>query len=611
MILLVCIVGIIFAPIPFPSLQYLSYQLSLYHSTSIPYAIQNFMGRSEEVQNISSIIRLRQDIKHVMLIGPPGFGKSTLAIHVAHECMKYGFTVYYVDMDEVQTVSGVSQQILKSAEILTETPGPDRVERWARDLSYPVILILDNCDSVMHSNKHAFQRFISSIIYMSDKLTLITTSREAISFLNSERHHLHVVNELSHHDASRLLHSFGDFLTDEEANTIANLTGCSPLALQVIGSIFKGVAPPTANDIISQLHTNPIRTLSPDQLDNQVNASIYLSYKYLDGKLKIVGQYLAYFTGSFDERVACDILRRINSSWQCQNVNYLSLMSERSLLNFNGRSRWYQFHVLIKEFFRNIQNSESDIKINFFFHFMRYYAQFLNTLAERLKIDFYQVLQMLEAEKHNVRLFLDTISDDYIRNTSLLIDISFAIILQRNSLKRHFTPSELLKPACVLLKHIEQFKYELTRKIPNITYFQLYVQLVLNSESLLNTSEQLAFLESKRERIESMGLMLNDTVSAATYSHYISRLADHYYERGNHSAVMLCHARLLERTMILQGCISSSCQYSSIALNYHSVGDFEKANKFFEAALKHEKLNPVFKGSYIWPSLFLLLKKWL
>ena len=599
MILLVCIIGIIFAPIPFPSLQYLSYQLSLYHSTSIPYGIQNFMGRSEEVQNISNIIRFRQDIKHVMLTGAPGFGKSTLAIHVAHECMKYGFTVYYVDMDEVRTVSGVSRQILKCAEILTETPGPDRVERWARDLPNKVILILDNCDSVMHVSKHAFQRFISSTLNMSEKLKLITTSRETISNLNSGRHYSHVVNEISHHDASMILHSFGDFLTDEEANIIANLTGCSPLALQVIGSIFKGVAPPTASEIITQLNTNPIRTLSPDQLDNQVNASIYLSYTYLDEKLKIVGQYLAYFPGSFDERVACDILSWINSSWQCQNVKYLPLLSERSLLKFNGRSRRYQFHILIKEFFRNIQNSESDNSITFFFYFMRYYTQLLNTLA-KMNLIFYQALQILEAEKHNFRLFLHTISDPgYIRNTSLLIDFSAAITQtsQRNVLKYHFTRSELLKPAYVLLKHTEQLKYEITRKISNATYFQLYVQLVLSSEDLLNsTSEQLAFLEYKRERIESMGLMLNDTVSAATYSHYISRLADHYYERGNHSAVMLCHARLQERTRILQGCIPSSCLYSNIALNYRRGGDYEKANKFYEAALKHEKLSPVFKG---------------
>ena len=279
---------------------------------------------------------------------------------------------------------------------------------------------------------------------------------------------------------------------------------------------------------------------------------------------------------------------------------YLPLLSERSLLKFNGRSRRYQFHILIKEFFRNIQNSESDNSITFFFYFVRYYTQLLNTLAKMLEIDFYQALQILEAEKHNFRLFLHTISDSgYIRNTSLLIDFSAAITQtsQRNVLKYHFTPSELLKPAYVLLKHTEQLKYELTRKISNATYFQLYVQLVLNSEDLLNsTPEQLAFLESKRERIESMGLMLNDTVSAATYSHYISRLADHYYERGNHSAVMLCHARLQERTRILQDCIPSSCLYSTIAKNYLRVGDLEKSNKFFEAALKHEKLNPVFKG---------------
>ena len=241
--LVVLVVVIIIQAVRFPSKQYLSYQLSLYHR-SIPYGIQNFVGRDEEVQNISRIIRSRQDIKHIMLIGHPGFGKSTLAIHVANECvLKDGsFAGYYFDMDELQTVSGVLQQILETS---TESSRPDHVKQWARDISYPFLLILDNCDAVIHSNKTEFQEFIMGILDNSNQLKLITTSREAIAFLNSERYHLHVMNELSHHDASRLLRTFGNFLTDEEASTIANLTGCSPLALQVIGSIFKRVDPPT------------------------------------------------------------------------------------------------------------------------------------------------------------------------------------------------------------------------------------------------------------------------------------------------------------------------------------------------------------------------------
>ena len=579
----------------------LSYKLHLYHSTSIPFGIQNFMGREEELQNISNIIRFRPEIKHVMLVGAPGFGKSTLAIHAAHECMKYGFIVYYIDMDEVQTVFGVTQQILKCAEISTNSPAPERVIKWARDLSYPVILVLDNCDSVIHRKKAEFQNFIRSILDMSMNLKLITTSREAIAFLNVESHHRYVVNELSEEDATLLLHAFGNMLTDEEKKTIAILTGCSPLALQVIGSIFKGLAPPSPSDIIKQLSTNPIRALSPDQLEKQVNISIYLSYKYLDSKVKIIGHYLAYFPGSFDETVACDILGLINSSWQCEKVNFLSVLVQRSLVKYNDRSRRYQFHVLIKEFFRNIQITDSDTNTNFNFYFIRYYTNFLYRSVDMSKKDVAHVLRRLDAEKHNVHLFLNTICETgYIHNTSLLVNITavFNKALKGNLLQHHFTQSELIKPATVLLRHIERLQSsKFGRQVSNVTYFQLYVQLVLNLESLLNTtSEKFTLLESKHEMIKSIRAMLNDADSAATYSLYISILADHYYKQGNHSAVRLCHAKLQKQTRILQDCSPSECQYSVIALNYQRVGDIKNSNKFFEAALKHEILLPLSKA---------------
>ena len=57
------------------------YAFNLYHSKTLPYISENFVGREVDMKEVTQLINFKSgNIRIVDIIGPPGFGKSTLAI---------------------------------------------------------------------------------------------------------------------------------------------------------------------------------------------------------------------------------------------------------------------------------------------------------------------------------------------------------------------------------------------------------------------------------------------------------------------------------------------------------------------------------------------------
>ena len=299
-------------------------------------------------------------VQHVSIVGPPGFGKSTLAIHIGHELVRREIVVYYIDMNETPTVMMLAQKILSQANKSTED-SIKRVNTWAKELYDRVVLLLDGCDSIINEE---FRTFVCNLLTSSPYLQLITTSRQDIIILSSELHHLHELNQLTLHDSSELLGRLVKHrLNSSEKETIANLTGCAPLALQIVGALFQEKSYISPSSVISaQLRENSIiHVLS------KVNNSIHLSYKYLTDDVKRIAQYLSYFPGSFDSNAICYVLSRIISDWNCSQLDLLHSLAQRSLLQYNLMNDRFQFHILIKEFFKAVNQQPKEI---FWKHFI-------------------------------------------------------------------------------------------------------------------------------------------------------------------------------------------------------------------------------------------------
>ena len=117
-------------------------------SKTLPYISGTFVGRETELNDVLQLLDFgHSDTRVVSIDGPPGFGKSTLAIKVGHQMARKGMNVLYINMLEVSSMQVLAEKVCRGAGIvIKKTVRIERLYHWARDLSYNTLLILDNCD---------------------------------------------------------------------------------------------------------------------------------------------------------------------------------------------------------------------------------------------------------------------------------------------------------------------------------------------------------------------------------------------------------------------------------------------------------------------------------
>ncbi len=333
-------------------------------STTIPHTSENFVGREDEMIELLARVNFEfTEIRIVNIVGSPGFGKSTLAIQLGHRLIDQGVYVHYVNMEDLLSTDikqALAEKILKSSDITAKTVTFDRLLQWARDRPCYTLLILDNCDDVLHvlSKYYDFIVAVRNLVQTSTDIKVLMTSRETV--VNIEHYSWYKVYQLSPKAALSLLDKKLPKLevSLKEKEEISELTGNVPLALHIVGSLLMLEDPPSPDTVIEELKSNPVHFLSPKKLPIQlrIDASISLSYRYLDDDLKEVALFLALFSGSFSKDAATEISKGL------QDINYntaktvsvtqieLRALVDRSLLEYNERGGRYQYHRLIREF---------------------------------------------------------------------------------------------------------------------------------------------------------------------------------------------------------------------------------------------------------------------
>ena len=105
-----------------------------------------------------------RDATNVILVGPNGVGKSTLARNIAHQALIHGHTVLF-------TSAG---QLLSD---LAALDSDSTLRRRLRYYSHPDLLVVDEVGYLSYSNRHADLLFELVTRRYERKSTLITTNR--------------------------------------------------------------------------------------------------------------------------------------------------------------------------------------------------------------------------------------------------------------------------------------------------------------------------------------------------------------------------------------------------------------------------------------------------
>lgn len=114
----------------------------------------------EELMNLSFL----QDAGNIVLVGPNGVGKSTLARNIAHQTLVQGHTVLFT----------TASQVLGE---LAALDSDSALRRRLRHYAAPHLLVIDEVGYLSYANRHADLLFELINRRYEQKSTLVTTNR--------------------------------------------------------------------------------------------------------------------------------------------------------------------------------------------------------------------------------------------------------------------------------------------------------------------------------------------------------------------------------------------------------------------------------------------------
>ena len=583
-------------------------------SKSLPNLLETeaFVGRQAEIQELMHWI---EKIRIVSIVGPPGFGKSTLAIHVGHAVCNRGTTVHYVNLQDLFRVDILREHILLTVQFQEQKQSVDPVLAWARELKVETLLILDNCDHTLDKNQSEFQTLLMNMIKHSPYLKVLLTAKHVVSFLYSFRSF--TITELTPEYATELLMITSELSNRTLAATIASLVGNVPLALQVVGKILNERS---VELVIKQLQTDRISTLSPADLpaEDRVATTIIISYRFLTPENQKCGRLLANFPGSFDETAATAILKGTDiAGSEC-----LSTLRSRSLLSTEGNTDRYRFHQLVNAFL--ISQSLKEEHEQFSDHFAIYYATLYCKIAlpdvetscdlkgfqtldmERYNFEYLFAMQMSIERRLNI---LNRVSCNIFDTLSLLMTsevhvqqlIAIAKSLMNEIQLQYLTGLNLIIYRQLLQSTLMQYDAQfvlISNRTGKSASFEVHVNLLtLLSKAdgkVDGQSRRLQTLLSRSERVEELYHLASTDDSSSSrkvYAKYYSALANSYIHLNQYDEFLECWQKILFLKKQLQDCVNKRCSHLHKGLAYFGRGNYEQAIEHLHPLLKLESLS--------------------
>ena len=409
---------------------------------------------------------------------------------------------------------------------------------------------------------------------------------------------IHAIYNLSSEAASQLIGKLAPSLTDVQKMQIAELTGNVPLALDVVGAIFKFPNAPTADEVIQSLREKPITTLSSSKVHPKLDVSIGLAYSYLSPELKQLCLNLSQFPGSFSGGSAFaifDISSKFKmTGWGINRLidreSPLDMLVQRSLLQFNSALKRFHFHQLIQKYFLHVTSQEEEgsqlLKHHFESKFQLHFAQTLDKILKDYLLG-HLAVTVLNDEKHNFGYMFSLFKTaKHVNNAYFSVQVTLRAI-HMNILEPLFFPTELQNMLMALESYTaaEQDSVE--------SFLETYVSVVVQTARLersfhMNADFAIEILSLRRGRIDA-GYKKN-LVSINTYTMFYRVLGQYYKENGQEENATLCDAHILKLARAhdqLDHCYPQ-CDYFSISVAYENVGDSAHAFQFRKLAYKHQ-----------------------
>ncbi|XP_074630959.1 uncharacterized protein LOC141889538 [Acropora palmata] len=317
----------------------------------IPCRVPNFVGRKGQCSAVVEKLDQSDYCRIVSITGPPGFGKSAIAIQVGHELISQGKTnVYYVSLRDLRSLNGLVNSLLGALQIIASKEPIQQAKNYLQRLRKHSVIILDNAeDLLIPPVKDKFCRFIEDLAETALSVKILITSRQSITFFSVDTFSL-CLDSLCPDHGRELLMLLDPNVSEDDAKQLACHCGGVPLVLRTTGALLlKGV---DAKALISEFEMSPVSTLKSFSLnslshEHQLFNCLGICFDRLGADQQVALISLAVFPTTF---TACDaqFLFRDHSKYNLQIL--LQDLVDNSMLQFDFLSKQYYVHSIIQSF---------------------------------------------------------------------------------------------------------------------------------------------------------------------------------------------------------------------------------------------------------------------
>jgi len=387
--------------------------------TGFPLAPHPLLGRAREAADVTRL--LRGDARLVTLIGPPGVGKTRLALHVAEQLAgDFAHGSLFVDLAPLQQPDQVVPTLMQSLGI-HETGAGNELERLKGRLQEDdLLLALDNFEQVLDAAPT-----LNQILNHARGVKILATSREALRLAGEVEFHLKpflIPEDAAVEDAEtfpavqiflqRARDARQDFsLTPENAPSILEICRRMdglPLAIELAAARVNQMSPQA---MVTQLDRRfEWLTRGGRDLHNwrrTLSGAVEWSYNLLGDEEKILLRRLSVFSAGWDlpsaESVCADAQLPRGMIFQL-----LIQLAEKSLVvaeETQAEPRWRLLETL-RQFGHDRLVESGELDAARARHLARY-AEWAETIADTLDtgvpLDFHQ---RIERELNNLRAAL-------------------------------------------------------------------------------------------------------------------------------------------------------------------------------------------------------------
>ena len=375
--------------------------------TGLPPKPEVFINREQEQLDIINTLTTSgpNHSRIVTVTGAPGHGKSALATVCGYTLHDMGIRVRHVDLQGLCTEEDVIQSILYILSSGTYDKPPSRrnlmlrVKKEFRE----VIVILDNVDcftlSFDEDLKDGFQNIMATITQNSIGIHVILTTQYQLQF-DTKTLVIHIPRLTKQHSVEFLTQSNPNSLSQNQIQQLTQYADGIPLVLRIIQSILMALNAPTIDQLLDNLSSDPIETLSPENVKMRLNHVFTIATNYLSENDRMCFVITSLFPRSFTLDAAKEILPHFVLDTKC-----LGRLQIRSLVEYNINRKHYFMIPLLKIHGQGLctNDTKNSFKALFAIHHMQQFqnsAQTSRSPFAYLKEETHAVTYVLQAFVH-------------------------------------------------------------------------------------------------------------------------------------------------------------------------------------------------------------------